>query len=624
MKRIVAFAVVLGASTHATLPSQQSGCRPVDAAWAISLTIRDAATGKAVTNAVASNLSDVAETDSVGHLCIRDLAAAAETLSISRPGYRDTALVMRGVTGQVVSRELRFARVVTPCCDLRGQWRITLQLDHPGAGQPSPKTRTVSGAVKLGPRYLAAQANDDLDSLVHVVRGMHEVDFTPFFGGPVGHDVSTSVFGSGPDLVHEVAASIPSGDSVDITFIPRMSHGSLSFYGTIHGDTVRGSWVQNMYCCGAEGRFVMTRTAIDSTPVPRRAAAKPYRRTLRIGPAAAAVPAGLAPNSHWRPELSVDPNGRLWLASGGLFVADRFGAAWRRVLGSDNDPVAADELRIGIRLGFVGERTAILGLNWRYPAEHAPVVYRTDDGGATWSPVALDSVYDVDAIGAVGRSVWVVAQLRDHKREGLFASADGGKTWRAMPVPPRLYWVAALYRVSADTAYLATNSDPGAPALWRTTDGARQWLPLPTPSDQHLLKLEHSDSRVEQIATIGRWLLVNEHGRVFASPVDSMRWRPLAGVDAIASEPGGDRVFALFDGSRPAFLNRNLAVDWRSAQPLTPHDDDIEQVVLRGGTGYVSETNGSIHQIRNTTLRVLRPQPDGRTSDSARVFIEKP
>jgi len=592
----------------------------VDGAWAVSLRVTDAATRRPVANAIVSNLSTVVETDSLGWVCLRALAQPTETLRVGRPGYREAPLTVSGVRGQALARDLKLERVPRPCCDLRGRWSITLLLDSQGERQPLPKSRSVTGAVNLGPRYVAAEPDDDLDSLVHIVRGLHEVDFTPFFGGPVAQDVSTSVFGGGPDLLHEVEGRVVAGDSVEITFIPRMSHGSLSLFGRSHADTIRGRWWQNMYCCGAAGRFVMTRTGPGDTIPPNPAPKAGYRRRLSHGSTAAAVPAGLAPRSNWRPELAVAPDGRLWLANGGLFVADTFGGSWRRVLGGDVDPIDGDDLRIGIEIAFAGPKTILVGLPDRFLLGDAPVLYRSDDDGATWSALRPDRLQRVDAIGAVGRSVWVMASIWERDTEGFFVSADGGKTWRAVPVPAAMQDVNLLYRVSESTAYVATNSREGHPALWRTTDGGRRWLPLETPSEQHLLKLEEGDSRVEQLATIGTRLVVREHGDVFASAVDPIRWRPLPGVEAIASERGGSHVFVLTDSLRPALMDKDLRVEWRSDRRLQVAGY-IEEPVFQGDIGYVTEGHGSIHQIRNERLRVLRPVPDGRETQNVQTYI---
>lgn len=209
-------------------------CRPVDAAWAIALHVQDAATGAPVADAVGWTndvVIDPASTDSSGWLCVRTLRPGGATVEVSRPGYRTASISLSGSAGQVVARALPFRRVARPCCDLRGRWRISFDLRKPAQLAPRPTARSVTGELELGPRVLPPQEGDALDSLVRVVRGLHHVDFGPFFGGPVAPDVSRSVFGSGPDLLHEVEASVPAGDSVELTFIPRMSHGSLSLWG---------------------------------------------------------------------------------------------------------------------------------------------------------------------------------------------------------------------------------------------------------------------------------------------------------------------------------------------------------------------------------------------------------
>lgn len=49
---------------------------------------------------------------------------------------------------------------------------------------------------------------------------------------------------------------------VTIDFIPRVSHGGVTMVGRIVDDSVRGSWHQRSYCCGAWGTFIMWRTKV--------------------------------------------------------------------------------------------------------------------------------------------------------------------------------------------------------------------------------------------------------------------------------------------------------------------------------------------------------------------------
>lgn len=601
-----------------------SRCRPIDSAWAAAVHVTDSVTRKPVDNARVYSMPASGETDSLGWLCLRSLAEAAETFFVSRPGYRSDSVILNGIPGQVVRHELRFVRVPRPCCDLRGQWQITLHMDSAAALGPRPTARTVTGGVNLGPRYQPPQEYDDLDSLVRIVRGLHQVDFKPFFGGPYARDVSTSIFGDGPNLFYEVEAMVTAGDSVRITFIPRMSHGGLSLTGRIRSDTIRGTWIQNAYCCGARGRFTMSRMGpVDTTPPVENLAAPNSQRRPRASQPLSETPPGTAPDSRWRPELAVGPGGRLWLANGGLFVADSFMGKWRRVLGGEQDPVEADELRIGIHLAFVGTKTVLVGLQERYPVERAPVLYRTENAGGAWSAVPLSNVSAIDAIGAVGSSVWVAASQRDVDAEGFFQSSDGGRTWVQKPVPASLRHVTAMYRVSESTAYLATSSNDGEPALWKTSDGGIHWLPILTPSEQGLQRLRSYDSQVEQIAVIGTWLLVREHGRVFVTAESRIDWRPLEGIEAIASEPDGDQVFVLLDSLRPALLEKDLRVAWQSDRRL-PVGGYIEEPIFGNGVGYVPEGGGAIHEIRNRTLRVIRPAGEPHAPSHTEILITPP
>lgn len=596
-----------------TDPSPATGdpdCRPIDGAWAVAIRLVDAVTSKPVTDAVGMTWStlDAAPSDSAGWLCIRVLPPGADSVEVSRPGYRSTILTVAGQRGELLIREVRMQRVPDPCCDLRGRWRITFNLDSASEFGPRPTSRSASGELALGPGILAPEVGDVVDSLVRTVRGLHEVDFHPFFGGPVAWSMSTSVFGDGPDLMREVMGRVPSGDSVSITFIPRMSHGSLSLSGRIRRDTIRGSWIQNAYCCGARGRFVMVRVGpVDSTPFPEPAIASYDTRRRPAGPPPILTPAGEIPGGRWRPELEVAPDGRIWLARGGLFVADSLFAPWHRVLGGQADPVDADELRLDVRLAFADAQTVLLGLRSRYLLQDAPTLYRTVDAGTTWSSLELPSVEDIRALSAVGHSIWL-AGSREDGRIVLLESIDGGLTWSELASPTLSDTVGGptLHRASDSVAYLSAHTDPGEVGLWRTEDRGRQWSALPTPSDQGLQQLNKWETRIEEMATVGSWILVREHGRVFVSPADEVRWRALPDVRHVASELGGRHAFILFQSLRPALLNEDLAVVWEGGEPLQVRDPgSVEQVLLRNGAGFVSETRGAVHEIRNGTVRVL-------------------
>ncbi|HEU4880766.1 MAG TPA: hypothetical protein VFT45_00935, partial [Longimicrobium sp.] len=58
-------------------------------------------------------------------------------------------------------------------------------------------------------------------------------------------------------------AEVFSGDSVEITLIPRISHGGVSMEGRVRDGVVAGKWVQRAYAGGAVGTFEMRREGPD-------------------------------------------------------------------------------------------------------------------------------------------------------------------------------------------------------------------------------------------------------------------------------------------------------------------------------------------------------------------------
>jgi hypothetical protein len=161
-------------------------------------------------------------------------------------------------------------------------WRLELTLDSASSQAPPPRQRSISGKIAFAgfsgdSAYRSrTQATDRF--------GRFDVDFTPFFGGRVAPDISTSI--AGPfdrGLVTEALGAVHARDSVQMELIPRMSHGGLTLHGRFFGDSARGVWQQNAYCCGASGRFVLRReshASPDIQPPPRPRPPPPLDTTV--------------------------------------------------------------------------------------------------------------------------------------------------------------------------------------------------------------------------------------------------------------------------------------------------------------------------------------------------------
>jgi alpha-tubulin suppressor-like RCC1 family protein len=211
---------------------------------------------------------NLARSDGTGLACLRDIDPdTGVVIRVDRLGFLPDSVTIRLRSGQVATRAFTLRRVERPCCRLDGAWRVHLHIERLNLQQPEPTSRSITGLFVFDRRLpdWTEFRGATVDSVVRYEYGYSALDLAPFFGGPYARDVSTTVFGGGATLFRELIGMVPAGDSVDMTLIPRMSHGGLSFTGRIAGDTMRGRWTQNAYCCGADGTFTMHRAVPDAT-----------------------------------------------------------------------------------------------------------------------------------------------------------------------------------------------------------------------------------------------------------------------------------------------------------------------------------------------------------------------
>jgi hypothetical protein len=320
---------------------------------------------------------------------------------------------------------------------------------------------------------------------------------------------------------------------------------------------------------------------------------------------------GTLPESRWRPELFVSPEGRFWMARGGLYAADSLRGNWRRVFQDESGAVAPDDLRIGISMAFVDTNTFLLGLPAPAMARSTRLIFRSTNAGASWVAVPAAGITGVDDMSAIGASVWIMATrwVGARRRGAFLRSHDGGQTWERPALPARLNDITHLYRVSPQNAYVATAGYNGGSVFWHTLDSGGTWSPVPTPSEQGIHHVPPYGSRVEEIATVGKWLLVREYGAVFVSRADTIHWARLDGVEYVAPDLSRDQLFVLTDSLRAATLDRDLGVLWQSEDRI-PYSwpTNIEKVLARDGVGFVCMSRGAVYEARAGLLSEVWPR----------------
>ena len=321
---------------------------------------------------------------------------------------------------------------------------------------------------------------------------------------------------------------------------------------------------------------------------------------------------GELPTAHWRPELFVTPTGKLWMARGGLYTADSLRGHWRRMIGIERDSVESDELLIGNHMAFVDDTTAILGLGDRF-GRSSLQLFRTTDAGAAWTPIPRADLAWVDEMAAIGKSVWVFGTYwkNDTTRRATFLmSHDGGGTWIEVALPPQLNDVDHLYRVSRAVAHISVSGYEHGPYLWRTADSGSSWSVVPTPFEQHVNRIPESGVHIEEIATVGSWLAVREYGEAYVTRASSVQWRKLEGIEHVAADTVRNQLFALTKSQDAEMLDSNLNVLWRTQDRIPGgNENEVEQVLARDGTGFVSITSSNVYEARDGVLRLVRPKP---------------
>jgi photosystem II stability/assembly factor-like uncharacterized protein len=172
---------------------------------------------------------------------------------------------------------------------------------------------------------------------------------------------------------------------------------------------------------------------------------------------------------------------------GKIFRTDDAGASWQKVLEQKGTFVRALGF-LDAQRGFAGN----IGPDAFPGVTDTQLLYRTDDGGATWKPVVLP-----DADGARGVCAIDILKLdavnsghRLHKEivhvggrvggpAALFRSDDGGTSWTRLPLPPQVAMILDVHFLDPSLGFVFAGSDPDITAshglIARTTDAGRTW-----------------------------------------------------------------------------------------------------------------------------------------------------
>ena len=106
-------------------------------------------------------------------------------------------------------------------------------------------------------------------------------------------------------------------------------------------------------------------------------------------------------------------------------------------------------------------------------------VWKTTNGGASWSPIADDlpslQVADIAIDSTAPSRVYVTIVDRDRAGAGLYLSENGGSSWIQVTIDSRLNGrILLIDPANASVLYMA-----GRDAVYRSSDGGVSWEPSP-------------------------------------------------------------------------------------------------------------------------------------------------
>ncbi len=171
------------------------------------------------------------------------------------------------------------------------------------------------------------------------------------------------------------------------------------------------------------------------------------------------------------------------------------GAGWEQVHRGPADWAETDPIPVLWSVVFASERDG-----W---AAGAAGVFASGDGGGSWRAVASPPDVDPNAVAAVGPDrVWVVGDVRDPGGQEPFelvaaviASSDGGATWRRQRVPPLASLSDVVFADARHGWALGGEGPDFKSVVLVTDDGGAHWRRQLTPPGRRLSGIACVDRR---------------------------------------------------------------------------------------------------------------------------------
>ena len=318
-----------------------------------------------------------------------------------------------------------------------------------------------------------------------------------------------------------------------------------------------------------------------------------------------------------------------------FYVAYASGGLWRTTSGgSDFEPLFDDQAvmtlgDIAVRWNADGDDTIWLGTGENNSSRSSYAgagIYRSTDGGATWSHLGLE---DTEHIGRIvlhptdPETAWVAALgplYSPGPDRGVYKTTDGGRTWRKTlfvndnagivdlvidPDRPDVLWASAWERTRRAWDFTEAGAGSG---IYKSADGGESWV---------LVTAEGSGFPTgRQVGRIGLAVYPGDSETIFASldnqarrPDDDDLDTPTLTKDALRAMTQAE-FLALAEDDLNAYLDRNGFPLSYTAQSLLEmvREGTLEPVAL---VDYLEDANAQLFDTPVVGAEVYRSDDGG-------------
>lgn len=348
--------------------------------------------------------------------------------------------------------------------------------------------------------------------------------------------------------------------------------------------------------------------SLAATPLAAQRAVVPWDDAARMQPGTERW--GMVPLSR-EGSVEVSPDGGVWVAMWPhlMFRADSLRGDWQPRPATAQPTGRFWQYSLGQveRITFLDARHALATGHLRPERDTAArpgprhgndgLLYRTDDGGLTWSPVTLpDAPWIMHAQAGPDGQAWIGGF-----ESPILHTADFGRSWRVLGHPfggdegVRTFWFGpGGTGIAGDANRMAV-----------TDDGGRTWRTVPTPLAQDAYEDENHDNyTVDQVLGVpGAWI-VEQGGRVFRTPRDRIRWTQLPGLSTVTRE---EETGTLFGMDTAGYLVRLEDGGPRRIASRPLHARLAGRLTARGGAVYARDENGGLYRADGTRETFANP-----------------